>query len=153
MFAKMGGDRVAAESSDEVPLDAMLADGVRGAPDVAAFASRGPKGLAIMLWHYHDDDVPGPDADVDLAVAGLPPALREATVAHYRVDEHHGNAYAAWKRMGAPIAPNRDQYSALEAASELARLEAPAPVRVEAGTVRLRFVLPRQAVSLVTVDW
>jgi xylan 1,4-beta-xylosidase len=153
MFAKMRGERVAAESSAEVPLDAMLADGVRGAPDVAAFASRAEKGLAIMLWHYHDDDVTGPDADVDLAVAGLPAAVREATLAHYRIDEQHGNAYAAWKKVGAPIAPTRDQYTALEAASALAPLEAPTTARVERGTLARRFALPRQAVSLVTIDW
>jgi xylan 1,4-beta-xylosidase len=153
MFAKMRGGRVAAESSAEVPLDAIMADGVRGAPDVGAFASAAANRVAVMLWHYHDDDVPGPEADVDLAVAGLPPAVREATVTHYRIDEQHGNAYAAWKKMGAPIAPNRDQYSTLEAASALGETEAPAMVSVNRGTLALRFALPRQAVSLVTIDW
>ncbi len=75
MFSKMGGRRVAAESSAQVPLDAMLREGVRGAPDVAALASAEASRLAVMVWHYHDDDVPGPDAAVELAVAGLPAAV------------------------------------------------------------------------------
>ena len=153
MFAKMGGQRVAAESSAQVPLDSILREGVRGAPDVAAFASGQPNRLAIMAWHYHDDDIPGPDAAVELAVAGLPSAVRQVKVTHYRIDEQHGNAYAAWKGMGSPIAPDRGQYSALQAASELALLDPPAAMGVEGGGLTLRFALPRQAVSLVTIEW
>ena len=72
MFSKMGAQRVAAESSAQVPLDTMLTEGVRGAPDVAVLASAEPNRLAVMVWHYHDDDLPGPDAAVELALAGLP---------------------------------------------------------------------------------
>ena len=40
----------------------MLKDGVRGAtPDVSALASLEANRLSVMVWHYHDDDVPGPD--------------------------------------------------------------------------------------------
>ncbi|HEY7515911.1 MAG TPA: beta-xylosidase [Vicinamibacteria bacterium] len=153
MFARMGGRRVATESSGQVPLDILLGEGVRGSPDVAAFASAEPNRVAVMVWHYHDDDVAGPDAVVDLDVAGLPAGLGEAKVAHYRIDEHHSNAYAAWRRMGSPIAPDRDQYAELQAASALALLDAAATTGVERGAVKLRFTLPRQAVSLVTIGW
>jgi len=153
MFSRMEGQRVAAESSARVPLDTMLAGGVRGAPDVAALASAGPSRLTVLVWHYHDDDVPGPDADVELAVAGLPDGARQARLTHCRVDEHHSNAYALWKRMGSPIAPDRRQYSQMQAAARLARLDAPETVSVEGGVATLRFTLPRQAVSLVTIDW
>jgi xylan 1,4-beta-xylosidase len=153
MFSKMGGQRVAAESSAQVPLDAMLTEGVRGAPDVGVLAGAEPNRLAVMVWHYHDDDLPGPDAAVELALAGLPAAVSEAKLAHYRIDEHHSNAYAVWKRMGSPIAPNRDQYSEMQAAAELARMDAPATTSVEGGAATLRFPLPRQGVSLVTIEW
>jgi xylan 1,4-beta-xylosidase len=153
MFSRMGGQRVAAESSAEVPLDVLLTQGVRGAPDVAALASAEEGRLTALVWHYHDDDVPGPDAAVELAISGLPAALRQAKLAHYRIDEHHGNAYAAWKGMGSPIAPDRDQYAALRAASGLALLEPQATAGVDDGAVALRFTLPRQAVSLVTLEW
>jgi xylan 1,4-beta-xylosidase len=153
MLSKMGGERVTAESSAEVPLDTMLRQGVRGAPDVAAFASREGSRVSVMAWHYHDDDVPGPDAAASLAVSGLPDGVRSAKLTHYRIDQTHGNAYAAWKRMGSPIAPTRPQYEELEAASRLALLEEPTSTTVAGGTLRLELVLPRQAVSLVVIEW
>jgi xylan 1,4-beta-xylosidase len=153
MFSKMEGGQVRAESSAEVPLDTILRDGVRGAPDVAALASLGATRLAVMVWHYHDDDLPGPAAAVELAMGGLPADVREARLTHYRIDESHSNAYGAWRRMGSPVAPNRDQYSELEAASELGRIGAPSSIAVSRGAATLRFTLPRQAVSLVTIDW
>jgi len=153
MFSKMGGQRVAAESSAEGPLDTMLTEGVRGAPDVAAFASAEPNRLAVLVWHYHDDDVPGPDAAVELTLGGLPAAVHHAKLAHYRIDEDHSNAYGAWKRMGSPIAPDRGQYSEMEAVARLAVMGEPATTSVEGGAVTLRFPLPRQAVSLVTIEW
>jgi xylan 1,4-beta-xylosidase len=153
MFSKMRGQRVVAESSAQVPLDTVLTEGVRGAPDVGVLASADRDRLAVMVWHYHDDDVPGPDAAVDLAVAGLPASVGEAVLTHYRIDEHHSNAYAAWKRMGSPIAPDRGQYATMQAAARLAHMDPPVTRGVVGGEVRLRFTLPRQAVSLVLLEW
>jgi xylan 1,4-beta-xylosidase len=153
MFGKMGGRRLGVQSSGERALDAIVQDGVRGAPDVSALASLEGKKLSVMLWHYHDDDLPGPDAAVDLALVGLPLPSGEARVTHFRIDDGHSNPYAVWKRMGSPIAPNADQYKELQAASELARMNDPATARVEKGQVSLRFSLPRQAVSLVVLEW
>jgi xylan 1,4-beta-xylosidase len=107
-----------------------------------------------MVWHYHDDDVAGPDADVQLALGGLPAAVREAHVTHYRVDDGHSNAYASWRRMGAPIAPNAAQYAELLKASELTALgDVAQTTSVARGTAHLAFPLPRQAVSLVVLAW
>ena len=153
MFARMGADRVAAESSAEVPLDSIVASGVRDRPDVGVLASRDPDRLTVMMWHYHDDDVPGPDADVALTLAGLPASATRARIARYRVDGEHGNAYAEWRRMGAPIAPNDAQYQRLLGAARLDSLSTDAPRRLATGELALRFRLPRQGVSLVVLDW
>jgi xylan 1,4-beta-xylosidase len=153
MFSKMGRERVAAESSAEVSLETILREGVRGAPDVAALASAEPGRVSVMAWHYHDDDVPGPDAAVKLVLQGLPAEARQARLTHHRIDEHHSNAYSAWKRMGSPIAPSREQYGELQAASQLALLGEPGSVNVAAGQLALEFTLPRQAVSLVVIEW
>jgi xylan 1,4-beta-xylosidase len=153
MFGKMGGRRVAVKSSSEVPLESIVKDGVRGAPDVSALASLEGRTLSVVLWHYHDDDVPGPDAAVEMSIGGLPLSSGEARVTHFRIDDGHSNAYAAWKRMGAPIAPNTDQYKELQAASRLTALEAPATVKIQSGKASLAFALPRQAVSLVVLEW
>jgi len=60
MFGKMSGRRVMVQSSGEIPLDVILRDGVRGAPDVSALASFDRNKLCVLVWHYHDDDVPVP---------------------------------------------------------------------------------------------
>jgi xylan 1,4-beta-xylosidase len=153
MFSRMGGERVAADSSGAVPLDEIVANGVRGAADVAALASRAPGHLAVMVWHYHDDDVAGPLAQVTLEVRGLPASAPEATLTHDRIDEAHSNAYAAWQRMGSPLAPSREQYLELKAKGALTPLEAPTRVALVGGTASLRFSLPRQAVSLLVLEW
>jgi xylan 1,4-beta-xylosidase len=153
MFSRMEGRRAFVESSGAVPLETIVASGVRGPADVAALASRAPGRLAVMAWHYHDDDVPGPEADVTMEVQGLPASAAQATLTHDRIDETHSNAYAAWQRMGSPVAPSREQYLELKAAGGLAPLEPPARLAIGRGTASLRFRLPRQAVSLLVLEW
>jgi xylan 1,4-beta-xylosidase len=153
MFSRMSGARVLTRSSAEVPLDRIVAAGVREQPDVAAMSSLDGRRLAVMVWHYHDDDVAGPDAAVTLALRGLPREASAARLTHYRIDDTHGNAYAEWKRMGSPIAPNEQQYQRLLEASKLATVEEPGNLSAANGRTTLRFTLPRQGVSLLVVDW
>lgn len=153
MFGRMGGQRLTTESTAGATLDAMLTDGVRGRPDVSAFAGLDAKKLCVLVWHYHDDDVPGPDAAVDLALNGLPPALHAATLQHFRIDAAHSNAFETWKGMGSPEQPTPAQYAQLEHSGRLAPLAAPQPVRIDNGTARLQITLPRQAVSLLELEW
>jgi xylan 1,4-beta-xylosidase len=155
MFGKMGGHRVAVRSSAETGLDEMLKTGVRGAmPDIDALAALDQKRLTVMTWHYHDDDVPGPDAAMELTVTGLPAAAASgATVRHYRIDRDHSNAHTAWLAMGSPQQPTAEQYARLEQAGRLAELAEQTPLRVDNGSAVVRFSLPRQAVSLLVLEW
>jgi xylan 1,4-beta-xylosidase len=153
MFGKMGGRRLSVQSTADPGLEAMLRDGVREAPDVSALASLDARKLSVLLWHYHDHDLPGPDAAVELSVSGLPLVRGEARLQHYRIDESHSNSFAAWKRMGSPIAPNEQQHAELETAGKLAQMEGSATLRIEEGRAALRFALPRQAVSLIVLEW
>jgi xylan 1,4-beta-xylosidase len=147
MFSRMQGHKVPARSSHQVSLDAILANGVRGEPDVGVMASRGESELAVLVWHYHDDDVVGPDARVQLNIAGLPRGTTKVT--HFRIDEQHSNSYAAWRRMGSPIAPDKAAYDALRTAAQLTTLETAPDLRVASGKAQLSFSLPRQGVSLL----
>jgi xylan 1,4-beta-xylosidase len=131
----------------------MLADGVRGAPDVGVLASRRDDRVAILVWHYHDDDVAGPAARIDLSLRGLPASFAQgATLTHYRVDSEHSNSFAAWQAMGAPPHPNEEQYAALRQAGQLTELAPPAPLTPARGSARLSFDLPRQGVSLLVLQ-
>jgi xylan 1,4-beta-xylosidase len=153
MFSKMGGQRLVVESDHAVPLDAILKDGVRSGSDVSALASKDENTFCILIWHYHDDDVAGPAADVKLEFTGLPVQTGRATFEHFRIDEEHSNAFTAWKRLGSPQQPTAEQYDLLEKASQLARLVEPSTAPVENGRTKLQLQLPRQAVSLLVLDW
>ena len=153
MFSRMGGQRLAVESSGAVTLDAIMKNGVREKPDVAALASLDQKKLCVMAWHYQDDDVPGPDAAVTLDVGGLPANANHARLQHFRIDQEHSNVFAAWRRLGSPPAPNDGQYAALQKAAPLATIETPAPASIESGSTQLKFKLPRQGVSLFVFEW
>jgi xylan 1,4-beta-xylosidase len=153
MMSKMSGERVEATSDGEVSLSEMMRDGVRNKPDVAALASyeEASERLYVLVWHYHDDDVPSEDADVTIALDGLPKSDARPQVEHYRIDQSHSNAFTAWKELGSPQAPTPQQYEQLVAAGQLARLD-DAVASVDNGA-KLRFLLPRQGVSLLVVQF
>jgi xylan 1,4-beta-xylosidase len=151
MLGKMAGDRLRVESSSAAPTDVIRDHGVRAAPDVHALAARAARSVTVLAWNYHDDDLPAPAANVELTIDGVPNGRPRLT--HYRVDADHSNSYEAWKRMGSPQTPTRDQYAQLEKAGTLHALGASERLRVANGQLRLAFVLPRQGVSLLRIDY
>jgi xylan 1,4-beta-xylosidase len=153
MFGQMSGRRLPVASDAAVPLGAILKGGVRDQADVSALASLGQKQLCALVWHYHDDDVPGPAAAVEFTVQGLDRSLKQARLAHYRIDGEHSNAYAAWQKMGSPAEPSAGQRAALRKASELTPYEDPKAVEVRDGQVVVRLPMPRQSVSLLRLAW
>jgi xylan 1,4-beta-xylosidase len=153
MFSRMGATRVGAVSDGAADLDEMLKTGVRAKPDVGALASRDARRVTILVWHYHDDDVAGPAADVALTLEGLEARSGQAQLRHFRIDADHSNAYTAWQRMGSLAAPTPAQYTQLEQASNLVAMKGPPIVKVDQGRASLRFPLPRQAVSLLVIEW
>jgi xylan 1,4-beta-xylosidase len=148
MYAKMGSQRLATTSSNQTPLEEIVAKGVRGEPDVGAVATKGEDGaVAVMVWHYHEDDVPGPSADVTVELTGLTSA--KVKVTRFAVDEAHSNAFAAWQRMGSPNPPNDKQYAELVAAGKLEAAGEAVEMAAEGGKVKVSFPLSRQGVALV----
>jgi xylan 1,4-beta-xylosidase len=109
--------------------------------------------MAVMVWNYHDDNLPAPPAPVHLALAGQPPAAGRVLVEHYRLDDDHSNAYTVWQQMGSPQKPTPEQYAKLEAAGQLQLLRSPEWTTVKDGRVEMAFGLPRHGVSLVKVSW
>jgi xylan 1,4-beta-xylosidase len=153
MAGLMRGARLKVESSGAVGLDAMIKTGVAGNPFVDALAARSDRDVSILVWNYHDEDVPAPDADVRLSLAGVPGGAGRVQARHYRIDQTHSNAYTVWKQMGSPQKPSAEQYGALEAAGQLQLFDSPRWLAAPAGKVDLEFKLPRQGVSLVQVSW
>ena len=103
MLGQMRGNRVQAVSSAGLPVADIRDNGVRGAPDVSALAARSlvrrrsSCGTTTTTMCRHRR------RRVRLSIDGLPAG--RATLAHFRVDESHGNSYAAWLRMGSPQTP------------------------------------------------
>ncbi|MFO1450059.1 MAG: beta-xylosidase [Opitutaceae bacterium] len=154
MYARMGRQRIEAMSTGQRPLDRIVQDGVRVEADVGVLASRDARTVTVMVWHYHDDDLPGPDAAVEFTLSGLAREQGSVRLEHLRIDQEHSNSYAAWLRLGSPVAPSVAQYAELEKAGMLAALTGePATVPVRNGTCSGVFVLPRQAVSLLRLTW
>lgn len=153
MFSKMNGDRLPVASDAAVSLPDILRSGVRGKADVSALASLSGQKLSILVWHYHDDDLPGPDAAISLSVPGLPVASATAVLTHYRIDELHSNSFAVWKALGSPQSPTPEQITSLQQASQLAPLDGPGTAEITNHTATLQFTLPRQGVSLLEMQW
>ncbi len=148
MLGMLGGSWLEAKSSHALSLDEVMANGVRQAPDINAVATRDDGGVSILLWHYHDDDVPGPAAEIAVAVDGLPDT--NMSLRHYRMDADHSNAYAVWQAMGSPQSIEADAYRQLEEAGKLSLI---AEEPVGSGAFRRRVNLPRQGVSLLRLAW
>jgi hypothetical protein len=70
MFGMMGGDRLTARSSGGAELDGMIRGGVKSGADIGALASRKERSMSVMVWHYHDDNVPAAPADIALTLPG-----------------------------------------------------------------------------------
>ena len=130
-----------------------LMTGERVAVDGDALATRSAREVSVMLWNYSDDDVEAPNAPVRLAIAGLPADAARVEVRHYRIDRDHSNSYTVWKQLDSPQSPTPEQYARLEAAAQLQLLDSPRWVASQSGAVELRFALPREAVSLVQLNW
>jgi len=153
MAGMMSGNRVRVESTGAVPLDNILQTGVRQNADIDAFATAASREAAIMLWNYHDDDLPASPATVTVNLTGLPLGVSRVLLHHYRIDSNHSNAYSVWNAMGSPQSPTLEQYAQLKAAGQLQLLDSPQWLEVSSGKASLAISLPRQATSLLHLTW
>ncbi len=153
MFGMLGGERVQVASSGALSTNDVVLNGVRARPDINAVASSTDHGIQILIWNYHDDDVPAPAAPIDLTIEGLPPDAKRALSEHFRIDAQHSNAFTAWKNMGSPQSPSHVQYEQLQGAGQLQLLNSPAWISLDHGAAHLQFALPRQGLSLIRIAW
>ena len=151
MFGLMGGNRVAVTGDLAYDALAVRDDSVRGRPDISALATRDGASAAVMIWNYHDVNEFPPPSPVEVRIEGLPSG--RILVQHFRVDRDHSNAYEVWKGMGSPQNPSDADIDKLEAAGQLQLLTSPEWMTPEDGTLVIKTSLPRQAVSLLKLDW
>ncbi len=153
MFGLLGENRVVASSSGSLASSEVVQNGVRKKPDVSVIATRKGAEVDLLIWNYHDDDLPALATPIDLSLNGLKGDTQRALVEHFRVDADHSNAYEAWKEMEAPQSPSDTQNEKLRTASQLQLLDSPSWVAVQGGSAHLQFNLPRQGLSFIRIAW
>lgn len=150
LFAQLGETKLATTNDAQVPLDVLMKSGVQGDADIGSIATRTADGkVALLVWHYHDDDIAGPDAQITLSLNGIKGKPAQANL--WRVDGDHANAFSAWKTMGSPQSPDQDQYKLLEAASVMQPEKLPV-TKGQSDTASVALRLPRQGVALIVID-
>ncbi|MCF7731741.1 MAG: hypothetical protein K9N23_08635 [Akkermansiaceae bacterium] len=151
MFSRMAGRRLPVASDGAVPLATLLKSGVRGQPDVSAMAARTGNRVTVVVWYYHDDDLPGPAAAILLDLTGCPGGAPRIT--RTLIDESHSNAFTLWRAMDSPQAPTAGQICELQVAGRLAAATGGTRVERVNGHCQVEFQLARQGVSLVELEW
>ena len=153
MLGLLGNERVKATSSGALRSEDVVRDGVRGQPDIGVIATRREHEVEVLIWNYHDDDLPAAATPIDLVVSGLPAKASRGLLEHFRIDSSHSNSFTAWKEMGSPQSPTEGQYEQLQRAGQLQMLASPSWMPIAQGTAHLQFALPRQGLSLVRISW
>jgi xylan 1,4-beta-xylosidase len=153
MFGMLGSERLKSVSSAALAPDEILRAGVHGQPDINAIATHKDHEIEILIWNYHDVDLPAGAARINLSVGGLPANVGQALLEHFRIDSDHSNAFTAWKEMGSPQSPTPHQHEQLESAGQLQLFASPSFIPIDKGATHLQFILPRQGLSLLRIGW
>ncbi|HEY3328998.1 MAG TPA: hypothetical protein VGK19_03170 [Capsulimonadaceae bacterium] len=151
MFSMMAGKRLAVSAPAQSALAEVAANGVRGEADVSALASIDKKRIYVLAWHYHDDDVPGPSIAANITVDGVPWQASKVRATQYLIDTDHSNAFAVWKAMGSPAAPDDRQTAKLHDSAKLHTTHL-SDLPLRNGSICLNLTLVRQSVSLVVLE-
>jgi len=151
MLGLLGQERLRATSGGALATQEIVQRGVRGRPDINAIAAGKNREIEILVWNYHDEDLPDVATSILLTISGLP--TNRALLEQFRVDGRHSNALASWQHMGSPQSPSPAQREELETAGQLQMLNSPEWIRAEQGIATLGFTLPRHSLSLLRLSW
>lgn len=108
---------------------------------------RGETQAAVLVYHSRDRIMSSGVETIRLNLHGLP--FEKAMLAHYRIDEDHGDPFTAWEAAGAPEMPSAEVLKAMRLRQELELLDDPEEVYPENGSLELEFDLPLHSVSLL----
>jgi xylan 1,4-beta-xylosidase len=153
MAGLLDGERVAASSTGAVPVETILAAGVRAQPDIDVLATRKKGGAAVMLWNYADSNLAQPNAAVHLTIQGIAPTVRRVLVEQFLIDENHSNAFTVWKQMGSPQNPTDEQIEQLKSAGQLQLAGSPEWKTAAGGELQFDLLLTQESVTLLRLSW
>lgn len=151
MFGMMQGERVMVTSETALSANDIISNGVRAQNDIHGIASKYGNVAWILVWNYHDDNVKGESAKIELSVNNI--EKNKVLIQHFRIDDQFSNSFETWKAMGKPQNVSEQQYSTLEQAGQLQLLTSPKWEEIIDGKTQLKFDLPKQGVSLIQLTW
>ena len=105
-----------------------------------------------MVYNYYDDDIPGPAASVDLNLANLP-TNGDATLTEYRIDEDSQQRPHRLGKNGIAAATQSRSVRKMKQAGQLSKMPDSQPVHIDGGKADVKIILPREAVSLLVLEW
>lgn len=154
MFGMMAGQRIKV-NQDNLSYNFLKIrdESVRGENlDINAIASKSKNSITVMVWNYHDNnDLDVSSSLVNVIIDNIP--SEKVLVNHYRVDQELSNSYTLWKKMGSPQNPTKNQIESLEKAGQLQLFTSPKWRNINNGNASFNVDLPRQAISLIKLDW
>lgn len=153
MLGLLGNERLAVTSSAALSSEDIVSAGVRDHPDICAIATRKEHEVEVLVWNYHDEDVPFSAASIELEIEGLPAEVNRGLLEHYRVDSDHSNAFGVWQSVGSSESLSVGQREELQKAGQLHQLKSPERVSIKKGDLKIEFSLPRQGLSLLRLSW
>jgi xylan 1,4-beta-xylosidase len=143
-FGLVAEDNIPKPSYDAFMLLHELGHRRLPAPADEAIVTRRADGtLVIAAWNLVEPGAAGSDKTVLLDLHGI---SKDAWADIRRVDASHGDVLDAWKKMGSPKFPTREQIKALRVAAEIGP-EQDVPVTDD----RLTLVLPPKGLAVVTI--
>jgi xylan 1,4-beta-xylosidase len=138
---------LATESTGAVPLEDVVAHSVTSAPDINAVATRNGNEIDVLVWNYHDADVPADPTPISVTVDGL--GGKVSIVNEFLMDATHSNAYTAWQHMGSPAHPTAEEINQLQKEGALEEVSSKPNLPLRDGKASVTFTLPRQGVMLI----
>ena len=135
LLSLLGARRIAGAVGDRPEREAGVGcgrspDRATVSPDpleIGVIATRhGGEQIAVLIYNSRDKIMASGVTPVTLRLTGLP--FDAAMLAHYRIDEAHGDPFVVWESYGAPTFPTAEHYAAMRAVQEIALLEEPREV-------------------------
>ncbi|MGB0011890.1 MAG: glycosyl hydrolase family 39 [Candidatus Sulfotelmatobacter sp.] len=143
-FGLVAEDGIPKPSYDALKLLHELGDERLPAPVNEALVTRRADGtLVIAAWNFVEPDTAGSNKTITFELKGVPDGAHAAI---RRVDAEHGDTLAAWKAMGSPKYPSRQQVEALRRAAEIGP-----PQNVPVRDHQLTIVLPPMGLAVAEI--
>jgi len=144
-YGLVAEDDIPKPAYDDFMLLHELGDVRLPAPKDEALVTRRADGtLVIAAWNLVEPGASGSDKSVTFDLRGVDDGIYAVI---RRVDAHHGDVLGAWKEMGSPKNPSRQQIAALRKASDLGEPES-APIRDH----RLTLTIPPMGLAVIEIQ-